>query len=89
MSSEVLYCIMYYEVRNLVLCLTRELLKFLDNKIILKLLCKNKFIDKNVMKIEELTWEYFIKMWLCIKFIAWVDIFFSIFFYFILKFKLM
>jgi hypothetical protein len=31
------HCIVFFDVRNLVLCLTRELIKFIDYKIILKL----------------------------------------------------
>ena len=104
MSSKVLHCITFFEVRNLVLCLTHELLKFLNNKIMLKLLCKNKFnsafINKNVMEIEEeLTWEYILfNVWFCMKYIAkyfndtilyahYCRYFFSVFLYFILKFK--
>jgi hypothetical protein len=34
------YCIVFFEVQNLVLCLTRELIKFIDYRIMLKLQCK-------------------------------------------------
>jgi hypothetical protein len=36
-----LYCV--FDVRNLVLCLTGELIKFIDYKIMLKLQCKTTF----------------------------------------------
>jgi hypothetical protein len=36
-----LYCV--FDVRNLVLCLTGELIKFIDYKIMLKLECKATF----------------------------------------------
>ena len=34
---------MFFDVRNLVLCLTRELIKFIDYKIMLELQCKTTF----------------------------------------------
>ena len=37
------HCIVFFDVRNLVLCLTRELIKFIDYKIMLKLQCKTTF----------------------------------------------
>ena len=37
------HCIVFFDVRNLVLCLTRELIKFIDYNIMLKLQCKTKF----------------------------------------------
>ena len=55
LSSKVLslYCI--FDVQNLALCLTGELLKFVDNKIMLKLHCKTPFnsacVGKNFIKI--------------------------------------
>jgi hypothetical protein len=62
LSSNVLsvYCI--FDVQNLVLCLTRELIKFIDYKIMLKLQCKttfnSAFVGKKIIKIEqESTWE--------------------------------
>ena len=62
LSSNVLslYCI--FDVQNLVLCLTRELIKFIDYKIMLILQCKATLIlpllEKKIIKIEqELTWE--------------------------------
>jgi hypothetical protein len=33
----------FFEVQNLVLCLTRELIKFIDYRIMLKLQCKTTF----------------------------------------------
>ena len=35
--------IIFFDVQNLVLCLTRELIKLIDYKIMLKLQCKTKF----------------------------------------------
>jgi hypothetical protein len=44
-------------VQNLVLCLTRELIKFIDYKIMLKLQCKTTFYSafngKKIIKIEQ------------------------------------
>ena len=38
------YCIAFFDVRNLVLCLTHELIiLFMDYKIMLKLQCKTTF----------------------------------------------
>ena len=57
LSSNVvsLYCI--FDVQNLVLCLTRELIKFIDYKIMLKLQCKttfySAFVGKKIIKIEQ------------------------------------
>ena len=34
------HCIVFFDVQNLVLCLTRELIKFIDYKIMVKLKCK-------------------------------------------------
>jgi hypothetical protein len=50
LSSNVLslYCV--FDVRNLVLCLTRELIKFIDYKIMLKLQCKTTFNSSFVGK---------------------------------------
>ena len=36
-------CIVFFDIRNLVLCLTCELVKFIDYKIMLKLQCKTTF----------------------------------------------
>jgi hypothetical protein len=62
LSSNVLslYCI--FDVQNLVSCLTGELIKFIDYKIMLKLQCKttfnSAFVGKKIIKIEqESTWE--------------------------------
>ena len=57
------HCIVFFDVRNLVLCLTRELIKFIDYKIMLKLQCKttfySAFVGKKIIKIEqESTLEY-------------------------------
>jgi hypothetical protein len=38
-----IHCIVFFDVRNLVLCLTRELIKFIDYKIMQKLQCKTTF----------------------------------------------
>ena len=43
MSSNVLSLYVVFDVRNLVLCLTRELIKCIDYKIMLKLQCKTTF----------------------------------------------
>ena len=56
------HCIVFFDVRNLVLCLTRELIKFIDYKIMLNQQCKttfnSAFVGKNIIKIEhELTLE--------------------------------
>ena len=57
LSSNVLslYCI--FDVQNLVLCLNRELIKIIDNKIMLKLQCKTTFnpvfVGKKIIKIEQ------------------------------------
>jgi hypothetical protein len=57
LSSNVLslYCV--FDVRNLVLCLTRKLIKFIDYKIMLKLQCKTtfncSFVVKKIIKIEQ------------------------------------
>jgi hypothetical protein len=40
----------FFDVRNLVLCLTRELIKFIDYKIMLKLQCKTTFYSAFVGK---------------------------------------
>jgi hypothetical protein len=58
------HCIVFFDVRNLVLCLIRELIKFIDYKIILKLQCKttfnSAFVGKQIIKIaEESTLECF------------------------------
>jgi hypothetical protein len=37
------HCIVFFDVQNLVLCLTRELITFIDYKIMLKLQCKTTF----------------------------------------------
>ena len=34
------HCIVFFDGQNLILCLTRELIKFIDYKIMLKLQCK-------------------------------------------------
>jgi hypothetical protein len=51
------HCIVFFDIRNLVLCLTRELIKFIDYKIILKLQCKttfnSPFVGKKIIKIEQ------------------------------------
>ena len=51
------HCIVFFDVRNLVLCLTRELMKFIDYKIMLKLQCKttfySTFVGKTIIKIEQ------------------------------------
>ena len=44
------HCIVFFYVRNLVLCLTRELIKFIDYKILLKLQCKTTFNSSFVSK---------------------------------------
>jgi hypothetical protein len=50
-------CIVFFDVRNLVLCLTRELIKFIEYKIMLKLQCKttfySAFVGKKIIKIEQ------------------------------------
>jgi hypothetical protein len=50
-----LYCV--FDVRYLVLCLTRELIKFIDYKIMLKLQCNttfnSTFVGKTLIKIEQ------------------------------------
>ena len=57
LSSKVLslYCI--FDVQNLVLCLTRELIKFIAYKIILKLQCKTtfntSFVGTKIIKIKQ------------------------------------
>ena len=56
LSSKVLslYCV--FDIQNVVLCFTHELLKFLDYKIMLKLQCitfNSAFIGKNFIKIEQ------------------------------------
>jgi hypothetical protein len=43
LSSNVLSLCCIFDVQNLVLCLTRELIKFIDYKIMLKLQCKTTF----------------------------------------------
>jgi hypothetical protein len=45
LSSSVHFCtiIVFFDIQNLVLCLTRELIKFIDYKIWLKLQCKTTF----------------------------------------------
>ena len=62
LSSNILslYCI--FDVQNLVLCLTRELIKCIDYKIMLKFQCQttfnSAFVGKKIIKIEqESTWE--------------------------------
>ena len=51
------HCIVFFDVRNLVLCLTRELIKFIDYNIMLKLQGKTKFnsafVGKKIIKIEQ------------------------------------
>ena len=51
------HCIVFFYVRNLVLCLTRELIKFIDYEIMLKLQCKttfnSAFVGKKIIKIEQ------------------------------------
>ena len=51
------HCIVFFDVQNFVLCLTRELLKFIDYKIMLKLQCKTTFnsvfVGKKIIKIEQ------------------------------------
>jgi hypothetical protein len=52
------HCIVFFDIRNLVLCLTRELIiKFIDYKIMLKLQCKttfySAFVGKIIIKIEQ------------------------------------
>ena len=51
------HCVVFFGVRNLVLCLTRELIKFIDYKIILKLQCKttfnSAFVGKKIIKMEK------------------------------------
>ena len=51
------HCIVFFDVRYLVLCLTCELLKFIDYKIMLKLQCKttfnSSFVGKKIIKIEQ------------------------------------
>ena len=37
------HCIVFFDVWNLVLCLTCELIKFIDYKIMLELQCKTRF----------------------------------------------
>ena len=37
------HCIVFFDVQNLVLCLIRALIKFVDYKIMLKLPCKTTF----------------------------------------------
>ena len=37
------YCIVFFDVQNLALCLTREVIKLIDYKIMLKLQCKTTF----------------------------------------------
>jgi hypothetical protein len=50
------HCIVFFDVLNLVLCLTRELIKFIDYKIMLKLQFKttfhSTFVGKKIIKIE-------------------------------------
>ena len=51
------HCIVFFDVQNLVLCLTRALMKFIDYKIMLILQCKtifnSAFVDKKIIKIEQ------------------------------------
>ena len=51
------HCIVFVDVQNLVLCLTRELIKFIDYKIMLKLQCKTTFnsacVGKKIIKVEQ------------------------------------
>ena len=42
--------IVFFDVQNLVLCLTRELIAFIDYKIMLKLQCKTTFNSAFVAK---------------------------------------
>ena len=57
LSSNVLslYCV--FDVQNLVLCLTRKLIAFIDYIILLKLQCKitfnSAFVGKKIIKIEQ------------------------------------
>ena len=56
------HCIVFFDVHNLALCLTRELIKFIDYKIKLKLQCKTTFnftfVGKKIIKIDqESTWQ--------------------------------
>jgi hypothetical protein len=58
LSSNVLFIVLcFFDVRNLVLCLTRELIKFIDYKIMQKLQCKttfnSAFVGKKIIKIEQ------------------------------------
>jgi hypothetical protein len=51
------HCIVFFDIQNLVLCLTRELIKFIDYKIMLILQCKTTFnsvfVGKKIIKIEQ------------------------------------
>ena len=76
LSSNVLslYCI--FDVQNLVLCLTRELIKFIDYKIMLILQCKATLIlpllEKKSSKSNKsrLGNNVFFKMWFYMKYIV-------------------
>jgi hypothetical protein len=50
------HCIVFFDVQNLILCLTRELIKFIDYKIMLKLqcnaTCNSGFVGKKIIKID-------------------------------------
>ena len=50
-------CIVFFDVHNLVLCLNRELIKFIDYKHMLKLQCKatfnSAFVGEKIIKIEQ------------------------------------
>ena len=56
------HCIVFFDVRNLVLCLTRELIKFIDYKILLRLRCKTTFHSAFVgKKIKSRLWNNVLK----------------------------
>ena len=50
------HCIVFFDVQNVVLCLTRALIKLIDYKIMLILQCKitfnSAFVGKKIIKIE-------------------------------------
>ena len=71
------HCIVFFDVRNLVLCLTRELMKFIDYKIMLKLQCKITFYStfvgkkKSSKSNKSRLWNnVFKKMWFYMKYIV-------------------
>ena len=52
------HCIVFFDVQNLVLYLTHELIKFIDYKNMLKLQCKTSHLSlpllvKKIIKIEQ------------------------------------